>query len=29
MKQDGVLKILKGVTSIDELERVVDIEAES
>lgn len=25
MKQDGVLKVLKGVTTIDELERVVDI----
>lgn len=25
MKQDGVIKILKGITTIDELERVVDI----
>jgi len=25
MKQDGILKILKGVTTLDELERVVDI----
>lgn len=25
MKQDGVLKILKGITTLDELERVVDI----
>ncbi len=25
MKQDGILKILKGITTLDELERVVDI----
>ncbi|MCK6462680.1 MAG: GspE/PulE family protein [Candidatus Pacebacteria bacterium] len=25
MKQDGVLKVLKGVTSLDELQRVVDV----
>ncbi|MDD5318958.1 MAG: hypothetical protein PHF79_04080, partial [Candidatus Pacebacteria bacterium] len=25
MKQDGVIKVLKGVTSFDELERVVDL----
>jgi type IV pilus assembly protein PilB len=25
MKQDGIIKILKGITTIDELERVVDI----
>ena len=25
MKQDGILKVLKGITTIDELERVVDI----
>ncbi len=25
MKQDGVLKILKGITTLDELERIVDI----
>ena len=28
MKQDGILKILKGVTSFEELERVVDLESE-
>lgn len=26
MKQDGIIKILKGITSLDELERVVSIE---
>lgn len=29
MAQDGVLKILSGITSLDELGRVVDLEAES
>ena len=28
MKQDGLIKILKGVTSFDELERVVDMAEE-
>jgi type II secretory ATPase GspE/PulE/Tfp pilus assembly ATPase PilB-like protein len=27
MQQDGVLKILKGITSLDELTRVIDLEA--
>ena len=27
MKQDGVLKVLKGMTSIDELRRVIDLES--
>jgi hypothetical protein len=27
MLQDGVIKILKGVTSLDELSRVIDIES--
>jgi type IV pilus assembly protein PilB len=27
MTQDGILKILQGVTSLDELERVISIEA--
>ena len=26
MRQDGVIKILQGVTSLDELRRVVDLE---
>ena len=26
MRQDGVIKVLKGVTSLDELERVIDLE---
>ncbi len=26
MKQDGIIKILKGITSLDELERVIDLE---
>ena len=26
MKQDGVLKILKGITSLDELKRVITLE---
>ena len=28
MQQDGVVKILKGITSIDELSRVIDLQAE-
>ncbi len=28
MKQDGILKILKGISSIDELERVIDLSQE-
>jgi len=28
MRQDGVIRILKGITSIDELSRVIDIETE-
>lgn len=28
MKQDGIIKILKGITSLAELERVVDVEAD-
>ena len=28
MKQDGVIRILKGITSMDELSRVIDIETE-
>jgi type IV pilus assembly protein PilB len=28
MKQDGIVKILKGITSIKELDRVVDVESE-
>jgi len=28
MKQDGILKILQGITSLEELERVVDTEEE-
>jgi len=28
MKEDGVLKILKGITSLEELERVVDLKEE-
>jgi type II secretory ATPase GspE/PulE/Tfp pilus assembly ATPase PilB-like protein len=28
MKQDGVIRILKGVSSIEELGRVIDIEVE-
>ncbi|MFH0755112.1 MAG: GspE/PulE family protein [bacterium] len=28
MKQDGILKILKGISSIDELERVIDLTSE-
>jgi type IV pilus assembly protein PilB len=26
MKQDGVIKILKGITSLDEVSRVIDLE---
>jgi type II secretory ATPase GspE/PulE/Tfp pilus assembly ATPase PilB-like protein len=29
MKQDGILKILKGISSIDELGRVIDLEEEN
>jgi type II secretory ATPase GspE/PulE/Tfp pilus assembly ATPase PilB-like protein len=28
MKQDGIIRILKGVSSFDELGRVIDIETE-
>ena len=28
MKQDGIIRILKGVSSLDELGRVIDIETE-
>jgi type II secretory ATPase GspE/PulE/Tfp pilus assembly ATPase PilB-like protein len=28
MKQDGILKVLKGISSMDELSRVIDLEAE-
>ena len=28
MKQDGILKVLKGISSIDELSRVIDLETE-
>jgi type IV pilus assembly protein PilB len=28
MKQDGILKILKGITSLHELERVIDVETD-
>lgn len=29
MKQDGILKVLKGISSLDELGRVIDLEAEA
>ena len=28
MKQDGILRVLRGVSSLDELGRVIDIETE-
>jgi type II secretory ATPase GspE/PulE/Tfp pilus assembly ATPase PilB-like protein len=28
LKQDGVVKILQGITTLEELERIVDVESE-